>query len=319
MISRPSKPVITLALMGGILAVSTASIFIRFAQEYAPSLVIAALRLVFASLILAPLALSKHRVELASLKKREVVLAIASGTFLAFHFATWISSLEYTTVASSVVLVTTTPLWVALLSPLVLKEPISRPVIWGMLLALLGGLVIGFSDACRWDKGLICPSAEEFIQGQAAWGNILALVGAWMAAGYLLIGRSLRARMTLIPYIFVVYGMAAIVLLIIMFASGQTALYLPPQAYFWILLLAIFPQLLGHSTFNWALKYLPASLVSITLLGEPIGSTILAFIILKEVPSIPELLGAAFILAGIYLASRPSNSIDLEEAAIINE
>ncbi len=319
MSSTPSKPVITAAIMGGILAVSTASIFIRFAQEYAPSLVIAALRLVFASLILAPLALSKHRTELVSLNKRAVVLAVASGTFLAFHFATWISSLEYTTVASSVVLVTTTPLWVALLSPLVLKEPITRPVIWGMLLALLGGLVIGLSDACRWDNGLICPSAAEFFQGRAAWGNFLALVGAWMAAGYLLIGRSLRARMTLIPYIFVVYGMAAVVLLIIMFVSGQTALHLPPQAYFWILLLAIFPQLLGHSTFNWALRYLPASLVSITLLGEPIGSIILAFIILNESPSAPELLGAAFILVGIYLASRPSNSNDIAEAAVINE
>lgn len=319
MSSRPSKPVITLALMGGILAVSTASIFIRFAQEYAPSLVIAALRLVFASMILAPLALSKHRFELASLKKTDMVLAIASGTFLAFHFATWISSLEYTTVASSVVLVTTTPLWVALLSPLVLKEPITRPVIWGMLLALLGGIVIGFSDACRWNNELLCPSAEVYFQGQAVWGNFLALVGAWMAAGYILIGRSLRARMTLIPYIFVVYGMAAVILLIIMFASGQTALNLPPQAYFWILLLAIFPQLLGHSTFNWALKYLPASLVSITLLGEPIGSTILALIILNEVPSIPELFGAVFILVGIYLASRPSNSNDIEEAAVINE
>jgi drug/metabolite transporter (DMT)-like permease len=305
--------------MGGILAVSTASIFIRFAQEYAPSLVIAALRLVFASMILAPLALSKHRFELASLKKTDMVLAIASGTFLAFHFATWISSLEYTTVASSVVLVTTTPLWVALLSPLVLKEPITRPVIWGMLLALLGGIVIGFSDACRWNNELLCPSAEVYFQGQAVWGNFLALVGAWMAAGYILIGRSLRARMTLIPYIFVVYGMAAVILLIIMFASGQTALNLPPQAYFWILLLAIFPQLLGHSTFNWALKYLPASLVSITLLGEPIGSTILALIILNEVPSIPELFGAVFILVGIYLASRPSNSNDIEEAAVINE
>jgi|WetSurSiteA1Bulk_404760.scaffolds.fasta_scaffold26564_2 drug/metabolite transporter (DMT)-like permease len=313
--TSPSKSTIAIAITSGILAVSTASIFIRVAQGYAPSLVIAALRLTFASLIIAPIALSKHRVELASLKKRDLLLGLVAGIFLALHFATWITSLEYTTVASSVVLVTTTPLWVALLSPLVLKEPITRPVIWGMLLALLGGLVIGFSDACRWENGLICPSTEEFFQGQAFWGDFLALVGAWMAAGYLLIGRRLRSKISLIPYIFVVYGMAAIILLVIMFSSGESALHLPPQAYFWILLLAIFPQLIGHSTFNWALKYLPASLVSITLLGEPIGSTILAFIILDEVPSTFELMGAALILIGIYLASRQVDAIVQPDAA----
>jgi drug/metabolite transporter (DMT)-like permease len=311
----PTKSAIAIAITGGILAVSTASIFIRVAQGYAPSLVIAALRLTFASLIIAPLALSKHRVELASLRKRDLFLGLAAGIFLALHFATWITSLEYTTVASSVVLVSTTPLWVALLSPLVLKEPITRPVVWGMLLALLGGLAIGFSDVCRWENGLICPSTEEFFQGQAFWGNFLALAGAWMAAGYLLIGRRLRSKISLIPYIFVVYGMAAIILLVIMFASGESALHLPPQAYFWILLLAIFPQLIGHSTFNWALKYLPASLVSITLLGEPIGSTILAFIILDEVPSTSELMGAALILIGIYLASRQVDSNVQPDAA----
>jgi drug/metabolite transporter (DMT)-like permease len=206
-----------------------------------------------------------------------------------------------------------------LLSPVVLKEPITRHVLWGMLLALIGGLVIGFSEACRWENGMTCPPANEFFKGQAFLGNFLALAGAWMAAGYLLIGRRLRAKMTLIPYIFVVYGMAAVILLIIMLASGEKALGLPPQAYFWILLLAIFPQLLGHSTFNWALKYLPASLVSITLLGEPIGSIILAFLILDETPSVPELIGAALILGGIFLASRQGESTDLKDAAAINE
>jgi drug/metabolite transporter (DMT)-like permease len=315
----PTKPTLALAIMGGILAVSTASIFIRFAQEFAPSLVIAALRLVFASLILAPLALGRHKPELTALNRQELFLGVAAGTFLAFHFASWISSLEYTTVASSVVLVTTTPLWVALLSPVVLKEPITRHVLWGMLLALIGGLVIGFSEACRWENGMTCPPANEFFKGQAFLGNFLALAGAWMAAGYLLIGRRLRAKMTLIPYIFVVYGMAAVILLIIMLASGEKALGLPPQAYFWILLLAIFPQLFGHSTFNWALKYLPASLVSITLLGEPIGSIILAFLILDETPSAPELIGAAIILGGIFLASRQGESTYLKDAAAINE
>lgn len=311
--ANPTKTFLTLTIIGGILAVSTASIFIRFAQGYASSLAIAALRLAFASLIIAPIALIKYRADLAKLDRRDFFLGLLAGIFLALHFATWISSLEYTTIASSVVLVTTTPLWVALLSPLILKEPITRFVLWGMVLAFLGGIVIGFSDICTWNNGLVCPSPGDFFQGQAIIGDLLALAGAMMAAGYLIIGRRLRAKTSLIPYIFVVYGMAAIVLILITVASGDSLVGLPPQAYLWTLLLAIIPQLLGHSTFNWALKYLPASLVSVTLLGEPIGSTILALIILNEIPSFGELIGATFILLGIFLASRvedASSSID---------
>jgi len=317
--SAPSKTMLSIAIFGGILAVSTASIFIRYAQVYTPSLVIAALRLTFASLIIAPVALTKHRPELTSLDHRDLLLGLLAGLFLALHFATWISSLEYTSIASSVVLVSTTPLWVALLSPLVLKEPITRPVILGMVLALLGGMVIALSDICQWTGGFSCSSINTFFKGQAMWGNFLALVGAWMAAGYLLIGRRLRAKFSLVPYIFIVYGMAAIILIIIMFVAGQTPFGYPAQAYFWILLLAIIPQLIGHTTFNWTLRFLPASLVSITLLGEPIGSTILAFVILKEVPSISELIGAVFILVGIYIASRIESKEDSMEAAAVNQ
>ena len=317
--SGPSKSVLILGIAGGILAVSTASIFIRFAQEYTTSIVIAAMRLTFASLILAPIALSRHMTEIKSVKNKDLLLGIASGIFLALHFATWISSLEYTSVASSVVLVTTTPLWVALLSPLLLKEPVTRPVIIGMVLALLGGMLIGLADACTWQNGIYCPSMGDYFKGQAFWGNFLALMGAWMAAGYLIIGRRLRAKLSLIPYIFIVYSISAVILLVLMFFTGQSPFNLPPVAYVWMLLLAVIPQLLGHSTFNWALKYLPASMVAITLLGEPIGSTILAFIILNEVPSITELAGAAMILIGIYLASITEPRKEVEEAIVANE
>ena len=317
--NSPSKSVLPIAIMGGILAVSTASIFTRFAQVYTSSIVIAAMRLTFASLILAPIALTRHRTEIRSVKRGDLLLGVFSGIFLALHFASWISSLEYTSVASSVVLVTTTPLWVALLSPLVLKEPISRLVVMGMVLALLGGILIGLADACRWQNGFSCSTMADYFQGQAFWGNFLALAGAWMAAGYLLIGRRLRAKLSLVPYIFIVYGISAGVLLALMVLSGQSALHLPAAAYVWMLLLAIIPQLLGHSTFNWALKYLPASMVAITLLGEPIGSTILAFIILDETPSSAELVGAVLILAGIYLASRIEPRKDIEETIVTNE
>ena len=306
--SQPSRLFVTFAILGGILAVSTASIFIRFAQQDAPSLVVAAYRLTLASLILAPLALTRYRAELRSLTRREVLLGLLSGFFLALHFATWISSLEYTTVASSVVLVTTTPLWVALLSPLILREANGKTVLIGMLLALIGGGIVGVSDSCTWQNGLVCPPLATFVRGTAFFGDFLALCGAWMAAGYILIGRRLRAKMSLIPYIFVVYGIAAIVLLIILVISGERAFGYLPLTYLWLLLLAIVPQLLGHSTFNWALRYLPASLVSITLLGEPIGSTILAYIILKESPTLLKIAGAVLILAGIYVASARDGS-----------
>ncbi len=303
--NRPARVPPLLVLGFGILAVSTSSIFIRNAQAYAPSLVIAAYRLSLAALLLAPIAATRRRDELKGLTRAELRLAIISGVFLAIHFAAWISSLEFTTVASSVVLVTTTPLWVALLAPLTIKEPLTRPVLIGMALALAGGVVVGLSDACSWSStGLACPPAAEFLKQGAFFGDLLALVGAWAAAGYILIGRRLRQGMSLIGYIFVVYGIAAVVLVGVMFAAGEAAFGYPPQAYVWFALLAIIPQLLGHSSFNWALGYLSAAYVSISLLGEPIASIILAYFLLNETPTGMKIFGAILILIGIYVASR---------------
>lgn len=291
-----------------ILAVSTASIFIRFAQtDGAPSLVIAALRLTFATLLLSPIALTRHRTEIKSFTRKQIALGIVSGLFLAIHFATWISSLEYTSVASSVVFVSTGPLWVALLSPMLLNEKLTRAAILGLGLAILGGAVVGLSDACVIQNGIRCPQLGQVMQatkGSAMWGNFLALAGAWAVTGYLIIGRKLRTGMSLIPYIFLVYGMAAIALLVIMFAAGKSPLGYEANTYGWIFLLAAVPQLIGHSTYNWALRYLPAAFVAVMTLGEPIGSAILAFFILSETPSIATIIGGILILLGIYLASR---------------
>lgn len=294
-----------LVLIFGVLAVSTSSIFVRLAQNHAPSLVIAAYRLTLASLVLAPIALTRHRRELSALKPVEVILALISGSFLAIHFAAFISSLEYTSVASSVVLATSTPLWVALLAPIILREPLTRPLFTGMVLALIGSAVVGFSDACSWtDYRLACSPMEAFLGNQSLLGNFLALSAAWMAVGYLLIGRRLRAKVNLVAYIFLVYGMAALVLNLIMVLARASPLGYPLQTYIWFAMLALVPQLLGHSTYNWALGHLSATYVSIAVIGEPIGSTVLAYFILKEKPSAVELIGAILILAGIYLASR---------------
>ena len=293
------------AILFGILAVSTASIFIRFAQKEATSLVIAAWRLTVASIILVPVAASTRRRELTALSRGELLMALLSGLFLALHFATWITSLQYTTVASSVVLVSTIPLWVALLSPFTIKEPIRRAVIIGLVLALVGGAVVGVSDSCSVSvRGLSCPSLANFLHGRAFLGDILALCGAIAGAGYLLIGRKLRSKMSLVSYISLVYGMAAIVLVIIMLSAREAPFGYSSEIYLWLVLLAVIPQLIGHSTFNWALGYLSAAYVSITLLGEPIGSTVLAYFILGEIPTPLKLAGGVMILVGIYIASR---------------
>lgn len=294
------------AIVMAILAVSTASIFIRFAQkDGTPSLVIAALRLTFATLLIAPIALTKYIDEIKRFTRADILLGAFSGLFLALHFLTWVTSLEYTSVASSVVFVSTGPLWVALLSPMLLKEHLAKTAVIGLVISILGGTIVGISDACVWNGWLSCPVLRDAMQGRAIWGNFLALLGAWTVSGYLIIGRKFRTTrsVSLLPYIFMVYGMGAIILIIILLFSGTSPFGYATNSYGWIFLLAALPQLIGHSAFNWALKYMPAALVAVTTLGEPIGSAILAFFILHETPSFAVIVGGVFILSGIYLAS----------------
>jgi drug/metabolite transporter (DMT)-like permease len=296
-------PIIVLGL--GILAASTASLFIRYAQRDVPSLVIAAYRLSLATLILSPFVLANNRHELGQLKRRQITLMIMAGVFLAFHFAAWITSLEYTTVASSVVLVTTSPLWVALIVTTILKERLPGIAWLGICIALIGSVVVTGGQVCQVQSGgLVCPQLSDFIQGRAFWGDFLALVGAWMAAGYLLVGRKLRAQITLGSYIYIVYGTAALVLLAAVLAARLQLTGYPAIDYVWFLALALFPQLLGHSSFNWALRYLSAAYVSVNLLGEPIGSALLALVFLGEKPSLLEIAGGLLILGGIFIVSR---------------
>ena len=294
------QPMLATAL--GILFVSTASIFIRFAQAEASSIVIAAARLVIASMVLLPLAFFRYREELRRLTKTEYQKAILSGVFLALHFASWITSLQYTSVASSVVLVTTTPLWVALLSPVVLKEPIRRAVVIGLAVSMTGSVIVGLANACDLgNAGIVCQPG--IFGSQTMLGNVLALFGAWMAAGYMLVGRQLRKSLSTIPYVALVYGMAALILLLAVVFRAEPVFSYSGETYLWLLLLGIFPQLLGHSLFNWALKYISAAYVSLTLLGEPIGTVILAIIFLKESPTLIEIVGAVLILIGIVIGS----------------
>jgi len=304
--SHPSKPAFSpvAGLALGILAVSTASLFIRFAQQDAPSLVIAAARLSLAVLVLLPFALTRARGELRQLTRRQLLLLGLAGLFLGLHFATWITSLEYTSVASSVVLVTTAPLWVALLSPIFLRERLPASTALGLGVALVGGVVVGLSQGCQLQGGFSCPGMADFFQGRSFTGNLLALAGAFLSGSYLMVGRRVRATLSLTAYTFVVYGVAALTLLLLVAFSGQSLLGYSPRTYLWFALLALIPQLLGHSSFNWALRYLRAAYVSVALLGEPIGTILLAFLFLKESPTPLELTGGVLILAGIFLATR---------------
>jgi len=300
---KPQKtyqPVI--ATTFGILFVSTASIFIRFAQVEASSIVIAASRLLIASLVLLPIALTRAFDQLRGLTLGEWVKAGLSGLFLALHFASWITSLEFTSVASSVVLVTTTPLWVAILSPLILRESIRKSVVIGLIISVAGGVIVGLGNACDLSQGVLVCQERIFSSG-AMVGNFLALFGAWMAAGYMLMGRQLRKKLNTVNYSALVYGVAAILLLIVVVFRAESVFSFSGRTYLWLLALGVFPQLLGHSLFNWSLKYISAAYVSLTLLGEPIGTILLALLFLQESPTPLEGVGAGLILAGIVVGS----------------
>ncbi len=298
-----------LVLLIGILAVSTASILIRFSQAEAPSLVIAAYRLIIASLILTPYIFLKQRKALFALPRKSFLLLVLSGFFLALHFAVWISSLEFTTVASSVVLVTTTPIWVALISPLILKEKLNKTILFGLGLAMLGSIIAGLAENCDVaDFQLMCSFKNDFFRGNRMLGNLLALAGANFAAAYLIIGKKVRAKINTIVYIYVVYSFAAIFLLIAVLLSNQPIFGYSTNFYGIVCLLALIPQIIGHSTYNWALGYLPATFVSIALLGEPIGTILLSTLFLNETPAALEWIGGVLLLSGIFIASQTKST-----------
>jgi drug/metabolite transporter (DMT)-like permease len=289
---KPAVPPV-LVLLVGIVSVSFASILIRLAD--APPLVISAYRLVLASLILAPFAWWQVRDELRALPRGTLGLAMVSGVFLAAHFATWITSLDYTSVASSVGLVSTYPAFVAVASYLWLGERASWRTVAGILIAVAGSVVVGYGDLGAGSEPLL--------------GDLLALLGGLAGAGYMLVGRSVRRTASLLAYIFVAYSTGAAVLVMVCLVAGQPFTGYSRETYLVLLLLALVPQILGHSSFNWALRYLSATFVSVTVLGEPIGATLLAILVLGEVPPPIRMGGVALILAGIYLASQGERSL----------
>ena len=283
--SPPFNPY--LALIGGVFAVSTGAIFARLAD--ANPLVIAAYRVGIAALILAPFAWWKARDELRGLSARELTLALISGFFLALHFATWISSLNYTSVANSVVLVNTNPLWVGLLTPLIAKERIKKAAVLGIILSVIGGVIIGFGDFATGSENLL--------------GDGLALCGSICAAIYLLLGRNLRRKLSLLSYIFVCYGSAALILWTIVFALNLPVTGFNTSTYAAFIGMALISQLIGHTSYNWALKWFTAGLIAVSLLGEPIVATFLAYLLFNEGLTWSKVIGGILILSAIYITA----------------
>lgn len=274
------------------LSVSSGAILVRCAQGEAPSLVIAACRMGIAFLVVLGPTLLRHRNELLGLPRQDIGLAGLSGLALAIHFAAWISSLAYTSVANSVVLVNTIPLWVGLLSPLIVRERPARATIISIVLSVAGTIVIGLGIDSDGD------SANHLL------GGFLAVVGAVGAAIYILIGRNVRRRHSLGVYVTVCYGAAAAFLWLAVLLSGQSAAGFSGRTWLYLLALALVSQILGHTSYNWALRYFSASMIAVALLGEPVLSTLWAFLFFAESLTGLQALGGGLILIGIYLAAR---------------
>ncbi|MFC5366714.1 DMT family transporter [Salinirubrum litoreum] len=288
------------ALAVAVLAVSTSAILVRWSG--APSLVKAFYRVLFTGVILAPWALFRYRDHFARIRGRDLLVAAVSGTALALHFASWFESLNWTSVAASVTLVQAQPAFVAVGAWALLDERVDRRVVAGIGVALLGMVVMSLPEA----------GGESVTAPNPLLGNALAVVGAVTAAGYVLAGRSLRQRIALIPYVTVVYGVCVLVLGGLTLVRHGTVAFVaypatgdPYPVGEWLLFLgmAVGPGIFGHTVINWALAHVESSVVSVSLLGEPVGSTLLALVLLSEVPTLVTLAGGVVVLTGIYVTT----------------
>ncbi len=287
------KPSPYAAIVLAIISVSWASIFITWSTS--PAITIALYRLGLATLILAVVLVVRFAVwgtqPLKGLPRRDLLIMAGIGAILATHFTLWISSLKVPqeSIAASVVLVTSHPLMVGLLSHFVLKERLNK---W-----MAVGIVVGFS-------GVVVIALSNYGPGGSLlYADMLAFAGGIMAGFYFLAGRRLRQRVGLLDYAFVVYGCSTAVLFLYAVLLGQslTPVGSPETELLLFLALAVIPQIGGHTLYNWSLKWVPAPVVSLSLVGEPVGSSLLAWVILVQVPTLGVGFGAGLALLGIYL------------------
>ena len=288
--SRPIQPAtVKLVVLLGVLSVSSSAILIRLsAAHYVTA---ASFRMLFTVLLMAPTMAYRLRGRPASVAEAPMdgaarIWSIIGGVFLALHFGFWFKSLQLTSVSTATVLVNTHPLFVMVLGALLLGEKVPAAAVLWMLVAMAGsaGLALGGTGF-----------GETALEG-----NILAVAGAGFVSVYMVIGRHIRRRVSLLRYTFVVYLAAAATLLLYAVITGAYLGPFPPREYIIFLAMAVFPTLLGHSVFNWALKYLRMSFVSTAILGEPVFATILAMIVFSEIPGPWTILFGAVVIFSIY-------------------
>ena len=297
---KPTKWQLVIVLTIGILGVSLAAIWIRLAVDLVNpnnkvgfSLFLAASRLIVAALILLP---NWKNFKLVQIKSTAFVYAIAAGVCLALHFATWITSLAYTSIAASTVLVTTTPIWVGLFSWWWYREKLTWRNIAGIAIASIGGIVLATADS---------SAADNYSNPNL--GNVLALIGAIMSSLYIIFGSQAQRRgFSIGNYIAIAYSTAALCLLPLPLLYDTSYLGYTPLVYLYVFLMALMSQVIGHTSFNWAVRWISPTLVSLSLLFEPVIASLVAVVVFKEIPTIGLLLGGVIILTGIALFLQPS-------------
>lgn len=272
-----------LLLILGVAAISWSGPLVRLATEAEP-VAMAFWRTAIATLVLAPFALARHREEIRSLDRRNLIALMVSGALLALHFATWIASIDMTTVASSVLLVNSQPIFVALGSGL-LGERVTRRTWVGIVIAIAGASLVAGGDFGA--------------STRAGMGAVLAVVGAGTEAGYWMIGRHARQRMSLLAYVVLVYGFCALILFFAALATGAPLTGYRGSTWAALGAIVVGPQLLGHTTFNFLLGKLEAAKVVVAILGEPAGAAVIAALLFGEIPRATIIPGALFLIAGI--------------------
>jgi drug/metabolite transporter (DMT)-like permease len=308
---RPPR-ILPVVLGAAILGIAVSGPLARLSQ--ADALAIATWRVSIALVVIAlMLTATGGWREYRTLARRDLAIALTAGVMLALHFWTWITSLAHTSVAASVVLVNLHPVVIVGGSALFLSERPSRRQVAGIVVAMIGAAVVAFGDTGR-DPSIVDDIAGAFgevadavglAQRQPLLGDLLAVIGAATVGVYYLVGRSLRQRLSLWPYVGLVYGACLVALLALAAGSGAT-LWPQPAREWWIFAaIAVGPMLLGHTGFNWSLKYVPAYVVSLALLAEPVGATILAAVIpgIAETPGPWTLVGGAIALTGLALGT----------------